>query len=258
MMPTLYLYSWLVLCLVFIGVASLASMPARASAVPELRGVVDQRQLVSVPNKQAKARQDSLLGVITAQLQAEPNFDQVQISLQPLGNMPALLAAQAQVLTLGIRSRIAVRVRGVDAQSGRMRELTVWFAVQALHEAWVYDRDGRADQPLATTTPRRQRVDIARLQVPVAALAEHLGELWLSEDVSAGSVVLRRQLKQEPLVWRNTSVKVVVSGRGLVVQTQGKALRSGAMGDVLPIQLEGTQANVTARVAGKGVLHVDL
>lgn len=182
--------------------------------------------------------------------------DQLDIQLMPIGELPAMASPQVRLLSTQLRSRVAVELQGTLCGQAHASQVTVWFKVQAWGEVWVYGRNGRTDQALGDTQPRRERLDLAAAQVSPDDLASHLEGAWLGQRVNAGMPILTRHLKAEPLVLRDATVTVVVFGPGLMLRTEGKAMRPGVMGEQVPVLVNGAQSSLLAVVAGKGEVHV--
>lgn len=195
----------------------------------------------------------ALMQEVLAQLQVQGGAG-LELELEPIGTLPGLSQPSARVLSRGLRSRVAVELAGEAC--GRQQLSTVWFKLRAYREAWVYGVNAKSGQPLTFAQPIRERVDLAGAQLQPGDLAEDLQGLWLQQDVRAGMPVLARQLQAEPLVKRDEMVRVVVRGPGLMVSTQGKAMRPGMLGENVPVLLDGADSSLPAVVAGKGEVHV--
>lgn len=179
-----------------------------------------------------------------------------QVQLRLIGKLPALVQPQVQLLTQGLHSRVAVELSGRSCDDGVPGRATVWLEVRALREVWVYGRNAKADQPLAQAEPQRQWVDIAALQIGAQALVSNPEGLWLRQSVNSGTPILKRQVQSEPLVNRAQPVTVLVYGPGLMLRTQGRAMRPGGLGETVPVLLDGANSSLLAVVAGKGEVHV--
>lgn len=184
-------------------------------------------------------------------------LDGVQLELTPIGALPALVAPSVRLLGQSLRSRLAVELEGVPCDGGPAQTQTLWFKARAWRDAWVYGRAGRAEQALADAEPRRERIDVAALQLRPDDLAQQIDGLWLNQATRAGAPVLKRQVQPEPLVQRNAVVDVVVQAPGLRLQTQGKVMRQGLLGDRVPVLVDGAESSLMAVVSGKGEVHVE-
>lgn len=248
-MSTFGVVSWLFLSAVFVRVTFAASA-----------------EVLKPPCADPSQLQADLFRRVTEQIQARADMSDLMLRITPLGAVPALVKPTVALLTPVIRSRMAVRLTGVDCTQadtdsdthvGIEHEHTLWLRVEGLHEAWLYRRDGRVDEALSLTRPTRSPVDMVALQLQLGELADDIDGQWLAQNVHAGGVILRTQIKPKALVERNEVVKVLVYGPGLIVQTEGKALRAGTLGDNVPVLIKGAHESSTARVISKGVLHVE-
>jgi len=198
-----------------------------------------------------------VLGQVTDRLKAQWSTPQVELQLTAMSDLPAMSQPQIKVLSQGLRSRVPVAFTGTLCGHDRPSSVTVWFKVQAWSQAWVYGRGGRADQALADLQLRREVVDLAGAQLSLDDLSGDVAGAWLNQSVNAGMPVLKRHLKAEPLVLRDTPVTVVVYGPGLMLRTEGKALRPGVLGERVPVLLNGAESSLVAVVTGKGEVHVE-
>lgn len=203
------------------------------------------------------ADERQLLARIDAQARKQLALEGTQLELTPIGELPALANPSVRLLGQSLRSRLAVELKGVPCAGGPAQTRTLWFKARGWREAWVYGRDGRAEQPLAAVEPRRERIDIAGLHLSASDLAEQIDGLWLNQATRSGAPLLKRQLQPEPLVQRNGVVDVVVQGPGLRLQTQGKVMRQGQLGERVPVLVDGAESSLMAVVSGKGEVHVE-
>lgn len=200
------------------------------------------------------AAPQALLSQVSGQFQHAFSAEGLRLELEPVGELPAMVQPSIKILSRGLRSRVAVELAGEVC--GRPQVVTVWFKVRAFQDAWVYGRNAKAGGLLDSAQLQRESVDLAGGQLAVDELAPEPQGLWLIQDVRAGMPVLKRHLQPEPLVKRDERVRVVVRGPGLMVSTQGKAMRPGMLGESVPVLLDGADSSLLAVVAGKGEVHV--
>lgn len=203
-----------------------------------------------VPALDAKA----VTGDVQAALYHSIEAAELSLEIEPIGEIPAMTKPKVQLLGQSLRSRVAAHISG--ERCGGAYEVTQWFRVRAYRQAWVYGRNAKAGRPVSETELRRERVELLGAHLQPADLQLEPQGLWLAQDVRAGMPVLVRHLQAEPLVKRDELVRVVVQGQGLQVSVQGKAMRSGMLGDEVPVMLERGASSVPAVVAGKGEVHV--
>ncbi len=201
--------------------------------------------------------QQVLVAEIIAQAHSSLAVEGTDLELSVIGEWPAIATPRVRLLSQSLRSRLAVEFKGQPCAGGAVTSSTVWFKARAFRDAWVYGHNARAERPVSEAEPRRERIDIAALQLANSELPEQLDGLWLNQSANAGTPVLKRHLQAEPLVQRNATVAVVVYGPGLKLQTQGKVMRQGVLGDSVPVLVEGAESSLMAVVAGKGEVHVE-
>lgn len=197
------------------------------------------------------------LKLIDAQLRQQLAAPGLKLELTPMASLPVLAQPSARLLTHGPRSRLAIELSGRACDGGRQVSSTQWFKLRALTEAWVYGRNSKAERPLTEAEPRQETVDVAALQVSPEDLAADLQGMWLRQAVNENMPVLKRQLQAEPLVERSAPVSVVVYGPNLMLRTQGKAMRPGALGETIPVMVDGADSSLLAIVTAKGEVHVE-
>jgi flagella basal body P-ring formation protein FlgA len=202
------------------------------------------------------AAQQALLAHVLESVQPALATEGVQLQLLPIGETPKMTRPQVRLVTQGLRSRVAVELQGRSCGHKRASTVTVWFKLRALRKVWVYGRNARPGHPLTEAEPRREQVDLAGMQVQLSELSEKLDGLWLTESANAGMPILKRHLQAEPLVKRDAEVEVIVYGPGLMLRTQGKAMRAGALGETVPVLVTGAESSLLAVVSGKGEVHV--
>lgn len=182
---------------------------------------------------------------------------QVELELIPIGRLPEMATPKIQLLSREVRSRVVANFSGKLCGQSRSSTVTVWFKAKVWSQVWVYGRNGRAEQPVALAQPTQERVDLAAAQVALGDLAEQVDDAWLNQSVNAGMPILKRHLKAQPLVLRDAPVTVVVLGPGLMLRTEGTALRPGVLGERVPVILNGARSSLVAVVTGKGEVHVE-
>ncbi len=206
---------------------------------------------------QKHAGQAALQAAVTAEVQ-RISGGQVKVSISAMGEWPVLSQPHVVLLSKALRSRMVATITGKACDSERVVVETVWLKVQALREAWLYGRNTSQGSKLNEASLRREAIDIAALQIADDELAEAVQGQWLRQAVYAGRPVLQKQLRDEFWVSRDQSVVVIVRGPGLELRTLGKALQSGILGDHVQVLVNGGEASMTATVADKGEVQVNV
>jgi len=153
------------------------------------------------------------------------------------------------------RARVAVPVM-VLVNDKPVRSETVWFAVSALRSAWVYAQAAPAGTAMSQLKVHKATVDIAKANgQPIDALAAVTGDR-LKRGVQAGWPLLEGDFEPVPDVDKQSQVVVHVRYGSIRMETLGRALGTGEIGDVVPVLVEGAASPVSAKVAGKGVVDI--
>ncbi len=75
--------------------------------------------------------------------------------------------------------------------------------------------------------------------------------------IPEGDMLTARALKEQPLIRRGETVKILIGGGGVQITTLGKAQKEGALGDVIPVAKNGSHRKrdiIDAMVTGPGVV----
>lgn len=153
------------------------------------------------------------------------------------------------------RARVAVSV-SVFVNEHAVRSETIWFAVQALRPAWVYAEDAPAGTAMSKLKLHKSTVDVAKAEGQLVDAAIALTGDRLKRGVHAGWPVLKGDFEPIPDVDKQSQVTVHVRYGSIRMETLGRALNVGDVGDVVPVLVEGAASPVFARVTGKGVVDI--
>lgn len=153
------------------------------------------------------------------------------------------------------RSRAAVSV-SVFVNGKAVRSGTIWFAIRALRPAWVYDQDAPAGTAMSKLKFHKATVDVAKAGGQVVDAVAALKGDRLKRGVHAGWPALKGDFEPIPDVDTQSQVVVHVRYGSIRMETLGRALNMGDVGDVVPVLVEGAVSPVFAKVAGKGVVDI--
>lgn len=153
------------------------------------------------------------------------------------------------------RARVAVPV--VVLVNGKpVRYETIWFAVRALRQAWVYAEDAPAGTAMSKLKVHKATVDVAKAdRRPIDALTTLMDDR-LRRGVHSGWPLLEGDFEPIPDVDRQSQVVVHVRYGSIHMETLGRALDTGEIGDVVPVLVEGAASPVSAKVTAKGVVDI--
>ena len=110
---------------------------------------------------------------------------------------------------------------------------------------------GRTPAPGAATEPTRPA-----LERPVAAF--EAAPAPAPRQVTRRTVRSRREAEPEPAVRRGDRVRMVLRHRGLLIESEGRALEDAAAGQPIRVRSRTSKREVLGRLSAEGVVHVDL
>jgi len=133
---------------------------------------------------------------------------------------------------------------------------TVAARVRVYRPVVVAARDIRAGKLLsAEDLTLEERCVPGMLGEPVLSLGEAVGKVCRG-SVRAGAVLTRRLLREPEAVKRGERVRLVVAFGHVWVETQGRALQSGAIGDEILVRNDRSGKTVRGVVVASGEVRV--
>lgn len=130
---------------------------------------------------------------------------------------------------------------------------SVGFALHASSEGWVYAKDARSHEAVASVAMERHTVDVAH---GIGATPDDLTGMRLRHGVRAGQPVALADFEQVPDVDNREPVRLRAAFGDITVESAGLALRAGNRGDVVTVQVDGATAPVRATVVDRGVAEL--
>jgi flagella basal body P-ring formation protein FlgA len=168
---------------------------------------------------------------------------------RPAARVPA--GAELSVLPEGhaltAHQRVWVNIR----QQGQLvGSVPVWFSVRALGPVLVTERSHRSHESLDRSTLRFEERDIAALiDLPLDRDAD-LELLRTRHAMTAGHVLLRRDVEERPPILAGEDVTVQVTYRSIAIETRGVALKEGRVGEPIALKNPDSAQTYSARVTG--------
>lgn len=117
------------------------------------------------------------------------------------------------------------------------------YASKALHKGDVLDA--------GVLTLRNEDTTFAQGQ-GFASLEEVIGKR-VRAYIAPGKAVTADLVEIAPLIRRGDMVRLLIKSGGVLIETQGKAMRDARLGETLPLELEETKKQVQARCVEAGV-----
>lgn len=133
---------------------------------------------------------------------------------------------------------------------------TVLFDVRVYEQALVTSRAVKPGEAIAAGDLKLQRTDISALEsLPYQNLHDIVGKR-AGRYLQAGVILTVDVLENIPLVLKNKTVKVIIADGSIMIETTGKALQDGYIGDLIPVKLLESQMVLSGRVTGDGIVEV--
>ena len=80
----------------------------------------------------------------------------------------------------------------------------------------------------------------------------------VKKDLNAGAVIRNDMIEDRYAVKRNEIVNIVVQSNRLSVQTKGRAIEKGKVGDIIRVKNVSSNKEILGKVMGSGVVSVDM
>jgi len=146
----------------------------------------------------------------------------------------------------------------VEVRSGGrvLRTVPVGFSLSAFAPAWVYRGDVNERLPVDQLDLVEQSVNVASANGASLASPDALKGKRLRHPVRVGQVVSIEDFEDVPDVDNRQPVRLLASFGSITVERAGVAMRAGNKGEIVPVQVAGTNEPVKATVTDRGVAQV--
>ena len=207
-------------------VASASSLPTRAESAAKPAFSLKADALVTELEKQA-AQHFSMEG-------------ELKLSLARV--WPALRLPEADwILTVtewpagGLSATLLVRVKIVSG-SETIIEGQLPLRAQLWQEVWFASNQIDRGQSLDRSSLTSQKADVLRERIPLVSAKIEPSTLELSQAVSAGRALTRRDVTVRPLIRKGQVVEAFAQSGQFGVRMKALAMENGAAGDLIKLQ----------------------
>lgn len=146
-----------------------------------------------------------------------------------------------------------ILVDGQKVDSGRAR-----VRISAKTQVPVVVRDLQRNTVITRADLEYQEVDLTRVTEQTYTSIDELVGYRTTRLVRKGLPLNRQDVEVPPLVLYNSRVRLIASYNGVVVETVGKALMDGALGEIIRVENVATGRVVGAEVVGPGCVEAVL
>jgi flagella basal body P-ring formation protein FlgA len=165
-------------------------------------------------------------------------------------------AVQAHAPERWLSSRVAVPVR-IAFSDGSATSTTAWFAVSVPARGLVYSTAYPGNAAGAQVAVVEGDIDLARTHGEPMVSAEALPGLRLRRAVRDGAPALASDFQPMPVIAARQDVRIDAVVGGVRLSMKGRALRDGAIGQVIPVLPSHGTRSVKARVDSSQVVTLE-
>jgi len=187
------------------------------------------------------------------------NDDDLQIKL---GSIPNVLKGRPHVKSISFAKVPDARGDGVclveivDGRSNRDRSVYVPFrAVQKVKVYILTDSARKGDVLRAELVTIRETHFNGKKSVYPSRLDDIVGRIF-KKDVAAGTVVTYLMLEDPVVIQKGEVVNIIAENKKLLVQTKGKAMEKGRMGDSIRVRNILSEKEVFGKVVDDNTITV--
>ncbi|MCW9016479.1 MAG: flagellar basal body P-ring formation chaperone FlgA, partial [Kangiellaceae bacterium] len=151
--------------------------------------------------------------------------------------------------------RVSVWVELVN-RGKKVAQIPVWIKLEVFDFVLVANKDVRAKQRLQKNMYERELRRVTGITEQVISKLPEGKKFWSKKSIKAGEVLSNKSIALEPLVKRSQQIQVDYFKNGISISMQGKALKSGNVGDEIRVKLELSAKPVKATIQGDGKAQI--
>jgi flagella basal body P-ring formation protein FlgA len=159
--------------------------------------------------------------------------------------------------TAGVTSSFILRFQLCTAT----RTVGTWQMAMQAHvwrDAWVARSGLTRGASIADADIARERRDVLNVRETLAEFAPGDPSLELAASVSAGNLLLARDLKPRAVLHRGQTANAILSDGGLDIRLKVEVLEDGAPGQMIHARNATSQRNLTGKVVDEQTILVSL
>lgn len=149
-----------------------------------------------------------------------------------------------------INKRVSVWV-ALMSNGKQVTQIPVWIKLQVFDYVLVANDKIQSKQRIESQMYTKELRNITGISEQVISELSHEKKFWSQSRIKAGEILSNKSIVLEPLVKRSQQIKVEYVKNGISISMQGKALKSGNIGDEIRVKLEQSTRPVKAIVQGQ-------
>jgi flagella basal body P-ring formation protein FlgA len=204
-----------------------------------------------------ESRKLELSQLVLQQAKKEMPDDVVELRLSAF-KRPQRLPFLVQQQETEVKFKPHERFSGKTVVKIRWRSYTKWVPVE--FEQYVMTavsrKDLRSGHVLKASDMEWKATLNRRLRHATVVTPDHLVGMVLMARVGKGEPLLIHRLRRPVVINRGDRVEILIQGLGVRVRSDGSALASGRVGDVITVARHGCEKKIRAQVTGPGRVNL--
>jgi flagella basal body P-ring formation protein FlgA len=146
----------------------------------------------------------------------------------------------------------------IDEKHGRTKNVYVSFRVSNKRKMFVLKQGAKKGDIVRSDDIFVKEVYLNGNGMDYPLKIDDVTGKALKRDVSAGTVITSQVLEDSFVMQRGDTVNIVAENKKLLVQTKGRTLERGKIGDFIRVKNLTSNKEIVGRVVGSGIVKVDL
>lgn len=187
-------------------------------------------------------------------------YDSIEVELVPQKNNDKFffMATDFRVKNIeqiNVRKRTAVWIELIKDDKV-ISEVPVWFQMKAYAKVLTAIEDIGQFESLDLSQLTYQLIEVTGDENKYFYLNDEINNLWTTKKLVAGAPLQKYFVAQEPLIKKNQDLLVEYKRKFISIETTGKAMSHGFLGDSILILLEGSRAPIAAKIIANNKVKV--
>lgn len=144
----------------------------------------------------------------------------------------------------------------VEQNGGRTRSIQVPFKVFAKRKIFMLRHPGKQGDTIRKADVTVKEVYLTGRNNEYPAAIEEVAGMVLKRDIASNTVITKQVLEDRIALQRGDLVNIVVENKRFFVQTKGKAIDKGRIGDTVRVKNVASGREIAGKVAGSNTVVV--
>ncbi|HVN98157.1 MAG TPA: flagellar basal body P-ring formation chaperone FlgA [Syntrophorhabdaceae bacterium] len=145
----------------------------------------------------------------------------------------------------------------IEGAGGKLRSLHVPFRVLIKRKLFVLKQDGKMGEIIGKNDITVKETYLSGKGTEYPSLIDDVIGRALKKDASMNTVITSQLLEDPVIIQRGEIVNLIAENRDILVQTKGKTMAKGKMGDLIRVQNVTSGKEVQGRVTANNTVTVE-